>query len=122
MSRRLRPGRALLPSAFNETDVLRFYRLLRRSGEGCWEWQGYLSPKGYGQMKINGSARWAHRVSFALHCGPIPDGHTIHHGCFNPCCVNPEHLHCISFAENSGTHKLDKGVRRWYDESELPPF
>ena len=68
---------------------------------GCWVWQGYTSPKGYGQMKFQGRAHWVHRVSHATFNGGIPDGMTINHTCSNPSCCNPDHLETMTISENS---------------------
>lgn len=65
---------------------------------GCWEWCGSITNSGYGQIKVFGKMMAAHRYSFALHKGPIPDGMEILHECDNKICINPNHL-------VSGTHK-----------------
>lgn len=59
---------------------------------GCWEWTGYRLPKGYGYINIGGKSTGAHRVSYMIHKGEIPNGMHVHHICENTCCVNPEHL------------------------------
>ncbi len=62
---------------------------------GCWEWQGYVDKKGYGKLWVGGrSGRRlaAHRASYAVFAGPIPDGLVIDHLCRNTRCINPDHL------------------------------
>lgn len=67
---------------------------------GCWEWKGSLSDKDYGRMRINGKKFLAHRVSYMLFKGKIPDGLFILHECDNHRCVNPKHLHLGTAKEN----------------------
>lgn len=68
---------------------------------GCWEWQGsFFAGKAYGFLGVNGRPRYAHRVSYELHVGPIPDGLHIDHLCNVPRCVNPEHLEAVTREEN----------------------
>lgn len=60
--------------------------------DNCWLWTGRKDGKGYGQLKVRGRRTGAHRVSWEIHNGPIPEGLHCLHKCDNPPCVNPEHL------------------------------
>lgn len=74
---------------------------------GCWLWQGARGGDGsYGAIGVgsmrDGSRRmeYAHRVSYSVFVGPIPDGLQIDHLCNNKRCVNPEHLEPVTRGEN----------------------
>jgi HNH endonuclease len=66
----------------------------------CWLWTAALSPKGYGTFRVGPRQRRAHRVSYELFVGPIPDGAVVMHSCDVPRCVRPDHLTAGSQLEN----------------------
>lgn len=78
--------------------VDRFWEMVRRGpSEECWPWTGSTRAGGYGAIAVRVPGRRhrlapAHRVSWELHNGPIPDGLQVLHRCDNPPCVNPAHL------------------------------
>lgn len=72
---------------------------------GCWLWTGALMSKGYGQFWVRGSNVRAHRLSYELHKGKIPDGLNVLHHCDVRCCVNPEHLFCGTLQDNADDMK-----------------
>lgn len=68
---------------------------------GCWEWVGTINPDGYGQFRVDGSLRRAHRVLYEQSNGPIPPGLTLDHLCRNRGCVRPDHLEAVSQRVNT---------------------
>ena len=67
---------------------------------GCWEWTGNLNESGYGRVNAGGRPQRAHRVSYRLFRGVIPQGVTLDHLCRNRACVNPGHLEPVDRATN----------------------
>lgn len=61
---------------------------------GCWLWTASVDRVGYGHIWEFPSRklRPAHRVSWEIHRGEIPNGLNVLHKCDVRCCVNPDHL------------------------------
>lgn len=75
---------------------------------GCWIWQAskhapnkHYPTLMYGRINLLGKTEYAHRVSYKLFKGDIPDGLVIDHLCRVPLCVNPEHLEAVTQKENN---------------------
>lgn len=79
----------------------RFWKFTDPPGDDDhWLWNGYRTRKGYGTFSISGRSVGAHRVSYEIHNGPIPDGMCVCHICDIPPCVNPAHLFLGSLQDN----------------------
>jgi hypothetical protein len=83
----------------------------------CWEWTGPLSGHGYGRIKDNYVTRSAHRVSYELAYGTIPQGASICHTCDNPKCVRPLHLYAGSHSDNMRDRRERGRANMPYGES-----
>ena len=87
-------------------------------GDGCWIFIGAVTNKGYGKMKIRQSNQLAHRVSYRVHRGAIPDGMCVLHRCDAPPCCNPEHL----FLGSHGDNEQDGHQQRAHNDREHQAF
>lgn len=97
----------------------RFWDKVDKSNqEGCWEWKGAKSPKGYGSFTLSTHAVYApHVLSLWSHLNEAPTGRFCCHKCDNPSCVRPDHLWFGTASENT-QDALTKG-RIVRDKGEL---
>jgi hypothetical protein len=79
-------------------SLAEFYtaRVLKRDADACWGWSGERSKGRYGVAR----KQYAHRLSWEIHKGSIPDGMQVLHRCDNPPCTNPEHLYLGKDVDN----------------------
>jgi HNH endonuclease len=88
----------------------RFWSKVDKSGD-CWVWTGSRDLKGYGKINIGCTPTLAHRVSWQIKSGDIPEGLFVLHRCDNPPCVNPAHLF-IGTAGDNVQDMMSKGRQR----------
>jgi hypothetical protein len=81
---------------------------IRLPESGCWLWTG--TGVRYGQIKKSGDPVpvGAHRVSWELHFGEIPDGLCVLHKCDVTACVNPDHLF-LGTKKDNAVDRMNKG-------------
>lgn len=85
----------------SEVQLSRFHgKYTPEPNSGCWIWLNARDRKGYGHTYVNGKTVGAHRMSWFIHNGAIPDGMMVLHKCDNPSCVNPMHLFLGSGQDN----------------------
>ena len=96
-----------------ESPQVRFWKHVSpEPNSGCWLWAGEnTGEKGYGRIRTSGRNRMcAHRLSYEMHKGAIPEGLQIDHLCRTEECCNPDHLEAVSQSLNLKRGAMARGV------------
>lgn len=82
---------------------LRFWRKVHVAQNGCWEWIGAQTNRGYGTAWVpnhNPQRASVHRLTYEIFVGPIPDSLELDHLCRNKACANPLHVEAVTHQVN----------------------
>lgn len=83
--------RATIPMTSEEKIQQRFFAKVQKTAT-CWLWTACSDRRGYGSFSIACRTVRAHRASYLIHYGQIPNKMFVCHTCDTPKCVNPSHL------------------------------
>lgn len=108
MTRQRNERGQFVPFEPTEKDLVQhFFKYAPIDGsDRCWEWRGEKTHHGYGYCRLRRKGRsdvggMAHRISYILIYGPIPDGLHVCHKCDNPLCIRADHLFLGTDKDNS---------------------
>jgi hypothetical protein len=93
-----------------------FYRFwnkvdIKDNTEECWNWTAYICPDGYCSFRLYDKMVLAHRVTYMLIKGEIPNRLQVLHLCNNPLCCNPKHLELGNQSKNIQLLKVSAPFR-----------
>lgn len=99
----------------------RFDKNVIRKKDGCWNFKILRTKKGYGRFTFRGKVFSAHRVSWVLYNGIIPDKQMVLHKCNNRQCVNPDHLYLGNHKDNmqDKANRFLRSVRRKLSDKQV---
>jgi hypothetical protein len=99
------------PYLCRHDPVRRFWRKVNKT-ETCWLWTAGKAYWGYGWFGVaHRTPVLAHRYSWELANGPVPEGLELDHLCRVTACVNPAHLEPVTHAENVRRGDLGRVTR-----------
>ena len=93
----------------------RFWSRVEKT-ESCWLWQPATRTGEYGKLT---NKILAHRFSWELHYGSIPEGLWVLHHCDTPPCVHPEHLF-LGTAKDNNSDSVSKGRHAQIKKTHCP--
>ncbi len=117
------------PAGLSEIEEIKYavrVRILRRLREGqngCLEWSGSLSGRGYGQVRIANKCRPVHRVVMEAEIGRLlPSGVFVCHRCDNPKCARIEHLFIGTQKDNMLDAKSKGRMKMMFEPGHRTPY
>jgi hypothetical protein len=108
-------GGVSLEKVMNQKDIDRFLAKVNKTDD-CWIWTGCLNSDGYGNFRYKGRTISAHRFSYIVSYGEIPEAMSVCHHCDVRNCINPSHLFLGTHLENMRDCSLKKRIRQQLGE------